>query len=68
MEFDSIKHHGVNPNLFDIDKCYEIYDQDITPTWPILVKKSTTLYYKINSFSHFTFIHYNFPHSKLFIS
>ena len=29
MEFDSIKHLGVNPNLFDIDKCYEIYDQGI---------------------------------------
>jgi hypothetical protein len=29
MEFDSIKHLELNPNLFDIDKCYEIYDQGI---------------------------------------
>ena len=29
MEFDSIKHLGVNPDLFDLNKCYEIYDQGI---------------------------------------
>ena len=29
MEFDSIKHLGVNPNLFDIDKCYEIFNHII---------------------------------------
>lgn len=27
MEFDSIKHLGVNPDLFDLDKCSEDYDQ-----------------------------------------
>jgi len=27
MEFDSIKHLGVNPNLFDLNKCHEDYDQ-----------------------------------------
>lgn len=29
MEFDSIKHLGVNPDLFDLNECYEIYDQGI---------------------------------------
>ena len=27
MEFDSIKHLGVNPNLFDLNKCHEDYNQ-----------------------------------------
>ena len=27
MEFDSIKHLGVNPDLFNLDKCSEDYDQ-----------------------------------------
>ena len=27
MEFDSIKHLGVNPDLFSLDKCSEDYDQ-----------------------------------------
>ena len=27
MEFDSIKHLGVNPDLFDVDKCHEDYVQ-----------------------------------------
>jgi len=26
MEFDSIKRIGIKPNLFDIDKCYEIFN------------------------------------------
>lgn len=26
MEFDSIKYLGVNPDLFDLDKCYEIFN------------------------------------------
>ena len=42
MEFDSIKHLGVNPDLFDIDKCYEIYDQGIFNHIIVLYLKKET--------------------------
>ena len=42
MEFNSIKHLGVKPDLFDIDKCYEIYDPGIFNHIIILYLKEET--------------------------
>ena len=47
MEFDFIKHLGVNPNLFDIDKCYEIYDQGIFNHIIILYSKKEISSFKL---------------------
>ena len=49
MKFDSIKHHRINPNLFDIDKCYEIYDQGIFNHIIVLyLKKEKSSAFSIN--------------------
>lgn len=49
MEFDSIKHLGVNPNLFDLNKCHEDYDQGTINHITILhLKKEKLSAFSIN--------------------
>ena len=44
MEFDSIKHLGVNPDLFDSSKCHEDYDQGtINHIIVLYLKKETNV-------------------------